>query len=137
MNSFVSATNSFAELPSSLAAPSSSPPTNSEHSWNEIRFAEMSGYDYIFLPEESISKIESAEKTQIFLEKIPALTHDDYSRCIIVGYKNNGALGLVTCRTDCECAGDLVISVSRQRLDNSPQQEFLQTLLDHSEFFFY
>lgn len=138
MNSYVTdiTTSPALPVPSNVAIPSSHS-CNDEHTWNEIRFTEMSGFDYIYIPEEDLDKVENAEKAQSFLSGIPALSHNDYSRCIIVGYENDGLVGSVISRINCECVGGTIISVESHPLTNSPQLEFLQTLFDHSEFYFY
>ncbi|WNO11387.1 hypothetical protein [Teredinibacter sp. KSP-S5-2] len=116
----------------SLVASTSS---NDEILWNEARYAEMSGLDYVFISYEQAKLIRSPEQISEFVLKLPVVSGNEAKRCVLIGMSECGHYADL--RYEIEWMEKAVRSVSLRSLQNSPQYDFIQTLYEHSEYFYF
>lgn len=109
--------------------------SNDEILWNEARYAEMSGLDYVFISHEQATLIRSPEQISDFVLKLPVVSGNDAKRCVLIGMSECGKY--VNLRYEVEWLEKAVRSVSLRPLQNSPQYDFVQTLYEHSEYFYF
>lgn len=129
---------------STLPAPTSQPPgvdylvlelTDPKSVWYDIRLAEMSGCDYIFVPQYLFSAFDEIYPLQEFLINLESISNTRATRAKLIGYKQDSDNLLHFERIVIDWAGDIALCWRKESLEFSPQLEFIEMLFEHSEAF--
>ncbi|WP_052692092.1 hypothetical protein [Teredinibacter purpureus] len=101
--------------------------------WFDIRVAEMSGFDYVFAPMELCDQITDFVTLQEFLQNVQTVIHSEADRTILIGFCRTEDGAIEMDRYDVEWANDMIIDCRRSALNGTPQYEFVEMMLKHSE----
>lgn len=101
--------------------------------YQELRIAEMAGYDYIFAPTWLFDELTSYREMQEFLLNAQAIFGTDLERTIFVGVDLSVNQEVALEKFDLDWAGELLLQCRRRSLTGTTQFEFVKMLYDHSE----
>lgn len=107
--------------------------TNASSLWYDLRLAEMSGYDYIFAPDAVCSQLRSLSALESLLLNIQTILDTKGQRTVLIGYWHDRDQQLHFEKYRLEWAEGIAIHWHKELLDNSPQQDFIKMLYEHSE----
>lgn len=101
--------------------------------WYHLRVTEMSGYDYVFAPDAVCRQFINTSSWQTFWVNIQTILASGKGRLILVGYWHDRYRQLHFEKYDLNWIEGEAIAWSKELLDQSPQQDFIRTLFEHSE----
>lgn len=101
--------------------------------WHDFRVAEMSGFDYIFAPENICQAFTDLKTLKDFIESIQELLYSEPERVVLVGYSKNVCGEYHFERFDINWVGDQPLSCEKQALVGTAQLEFIAMLFEHSQ----
>lgn len=101
--------------------------------WYHLRLAEMAGYDYIFAPEQACKHLHSLAALEAFVLNVQTILGTQGPRTILVSYRKGLGPKHHFEKYQLVWAEGISIDWRREALDNTPQQDFVQLLFEHSE----
>lgn len=101
--------------------------------WYDLRLAEMSGYDYIFAADAVCRQLRSLSALEHFLLSIQTILGAKGPRAVLISYWHDCNQQLHFEKYRLEWAEGIAINWHKELLDNSPQQDFIEMLYEHSE----
>lgn len=107
--------------------------TDSNSLWYDLKLAEMSGYDYVFAPDAVCRQLRGLSALETFLLNIQTILGSKGARTVLVSYWHDRNRQLHFEKYRLEWAEGIAISWRKELLDNSPQQDFIAMLYEHSE----
>lgn len=120
-------------LPDSLIGHLIGELTDSASLWYDLKLAEMSGSDYIFAPDAACRQLYTLRALESFLLNVHTLLGSKALRTVLVSYWHDRGRQLHFEKYHVEWANGVAINWHKELLDNSPQQEFVEVLYEHSE----
>lgn len=101
--------------------------------WYDLRVAEMSGCDYVFAPDAVCRQFNNTSSWQTFLGSIQTILASGKGRLILVGYWHDRYRQLHFEKYAVNWGEEKVTAWSKELLDQTPQQDFIRTLFEHSD----
>ena len=93
----------------------------------------MSGSDFLFAPESVCQQFLSNRDIQLFLKKVQAIVGSSRTRTTIVSFWRDNFDLLHFERYNMIWKDGQVVNVSKELLDDNPQQDFILMMYQHSE----
>lgn len=103
--------------------------------WYDLRIAEMSGYDYVFVPDAACRQLSSLHHLQKFFSNVQTILGTGPSRTVLISYWHDQQRTLHFERYNIDYTDGIALSWRKELLDNNPQMEFIHVLFEHSEAF--
>ena len=100
--------------------------------WYALYITELSGYDYVFAPKSLCSELTSICVLNEFMLSLNALVGSELDRIILLSYEDVDDEKRVFDRFHLDSTGESIIDAQRVNVAKTEQQDFVQTLLDHS-----
>lgn len=107
--------------------------TDPKSVWYDIRLAEMSGCDYVFVPHYLFAAFDEIYPLQEFLTNLEAISNTRATRARLIGYRQDSDDFMLFERIVINWAGDIALSWHKENLKHSPQLEFIDMLFQYSE----
>lgn len=101
--------------------------------WYDLTVAEMSGVDYIFIPQAACIELQRLPFLQIFLIKIQALLGSAKTRLTLIAYHLDGQHNLRLEKYTVRWSNGKAVQIIVEDLRNSAQYEYVKTMYEHSE----
>lgn len=107
--------------------------TDPDSVWYDLKVAEMSGCDYVFVPDAVCRQLATSKSVQIFLKKIHTILGSHKSRTVMISYWHDRYQQLHFERFNVQWTSGMVTKVSKALLDGNSQLDFIRMLFEHSE----
>lgn len=101
--------------------------------WYDLRVTEMSGYDYVFAPDAVCRQLNCTGSWQIFIGSIQTILASARGRVVLVSYWHDRYRQLHFEEHVLSWTKEKVTGWNKKLLDQTPQQDFIRTLFEHSE----
>jgi len=98
----------------------------------EIRVAEMSGFDYIFLPMAFCDQIIDFVMLQELMISVQDVLGSELDRMILVGVEEAANGDLILDRYNIDWSESMIVDCCRSALNETPQYDFVRMLQEHS-----
>ncbi len=107
--------------------------SNTSSIWYDLKVAEMSGCDYLFVPDAICRQFSCAKSIQNFLNKIQAILGSHRTRTTVVAFWHDRYQLLHFERYSIQWSNGVAQQLQKELLDDSPQLDFIRMLYEHSE----
>lgn len=101
--------------------------------WYDLTVAEMSGCDYVFIPDAICRQLSNVKAIQSFLNKIQTILGSPKSRTTLISYWHDRYQLLHFERYSISWANGVAVDMDKELLDNNRQLDFIRMLFEHSE----
>ena len=101
--------------------------------WHDLRVAEMSGHDYVFVPDAACRQLNSVSTITSFLNNVQTILGSSKTRTLLIGYWHDRYREQHFEKYCVKWSNGAVMGVERELLNGSPQFDFIKMLFEHSE----
>lgn len=101
--------------------------------WYDLRVAEMSGQDYVFVPDAVCRQLNTVRTVTNFLTNIQTILGSSKTRTLLISYWHDRYREQHFEKYRVEWIDGAVAGLRRELLDGSPQFDFIKMLFEHSE----
>jgi hypothetical protein len=106
--------------------------TDPDSIWRDIRFAEMSGCDYVFVPHYLFDAFDQLYPLQEFLMNFETISNIKATRAKLIGYTHYEENLFHYEKILINWAGEIALSWHKEHVSTPTQVDFLDMLFTHS-----